>query len=129
MSVLLPPRTQEELMSMALDQTVAVGKAAADKIMEKFKRNNLVRFATQGLGQDEALLKSLWVHHRLRAVPITFGEKNFVIDLLNLCISGDIETALVVVSLMEPDDMSQPEHFLSAAVLQELALTIREFMP
>lgn len=129
MSILLPPKTEQELAEMTLVSTVTAGKAAADVIMEKFKKSNLVRFTQQGLTQEQMIMKSLWVHHRLRAVPITMGGVSFVIDLLNLCISGDIETALVVVSLMQPDDMSEPYHFLSAEVLAELAQTVQGNMP
>lgn len=124
---LLPAIDQEQQMAIALDRTVASGKASADRVMEQFKKNNLSRFIEARISQEEMLLKSLWVHHRLRAVEIILGPFAFTIDLMNLCISGDIETAAFIVSKMEPDDMTQPQHFLSAEVLQELgALLVGE---
>lgn len=118
---LLPPIDQEQQIIIALDRTVAAGKAAADRVMERFKKNNLIRFMQSGMTQEQALLKSLWVHHRLRAVEITVGGIAMTIDLMNLCISGDIETAAFVIANMTPDDMTEPQHFLSEAVLGELA--------
>ena len=112
--------SQEEQIRIQLDRTVESGKAAADRVMEQFKKNNLVRFMESGLTQEQSLLKSLWVHHRLRAVEITVGELPLVIDLMNLCISGDIETAYFVMCYMQPDDMTQPQHFLSEDVVAEL---------
>jgi hypothetical protein len=129
MSVYLPPRSEEELMGAALDRTVAAGKLAADRVMEQFKKNNLVRFAQSGANQQTMLMQSIWVHSRLRAVEIPLGADTAIVDVLNLCISGDIETAAYVISQMVPDDMSMPYHFLSAEVLGELVGLIVAEMP
>jgi hypothetical protein len=120
MSISLPARSQEETIDIALDRTVASGKAAADRVMEQFKKSNLTKFLQAEMSQELMLMKSLWVHHRLRAVDLTVGGLPLTIDLMNLCISGDIETAAFIISQMVPDDMSQPFHFLSADVLSEL---------
>ncbi len=100
--------------------TVKRGKEIAEEVMETFKKNNILRFAAQGVSNEMALMKSIWVHHRLRAVEVNLGLGPRVVDLMNLCISGDIETAYILLQYMTPDDMSQPDHFLSEEVIDEL---------
>jgi len=112
----VPPTTAEKL-DIAISRSVAESRLWADEIIEKFKKYNLSRFMQLGLTDQEALMKSLWVHHRLRAVTVNLGLGDRVIDLLNLCISGDLETAFIVLKYMQPDDMSQPDHYLSAEVI------------
>lgn len=115
-----PPPSPQEQVQQQLEITVQTGKEMAQRVIEKFKQSNLLAFIVQDLTQDQMIAKSLWVHHRLRAVSVSLGGVDYVIDLLNLCISGDIETAAVVVQLMQPDDMSQPYHFLSQEVIDTL---------
>lgn len=103
-----------------IKMSVKRGKEIADEVMETFKKNNILRFAAQGISNEEALMKSIWTHHRLRAVEINLGLGPRVVDLMNLCISGDIETAYIILQYMTPDDMSQPDHFLSQEVIDEL---------
>lgn len=121
---LLPPVSEEYLLEFALNHEIQNGADAASRALKQFKKNNLVRFKNSGNPIEIILLQSLWVHHRLRATEINVGGIPFTIDVLNLCISGDVETAQFVVSQMVPDAMDQPYHFLSAEVLGELASLI-----
>jgi hypothetical protein len=120
-----PPDGSAQLEN-ALTRTVLRSREIADEIIESFKKRNLRYFIENGVSNDLAILKSLWVHHRLRALDITVSGLPLTIDLMNLCISGDLETAYVVLIYMEPDDMSQPFHFLSADVIAELAQSIKD---
>lgn len=103
-----------------IKMSVKRGKEIAEEVMETFKKNNIIRFAAQGVTNEQALMKSIWVHHRLRAVEVNLGLGSRIVDLMNLCISGDIETAYIILQHMTPDDMSQPDHFLSQEVIDEL---------
>lgn len=114
---LTPPPSPEEQMQAALSRTVAESRKIADDIMGQLKVRNLAYFIENNVSNDLAIMKSLWTHHRLRAASITVGGVPFVIDVLNLVVSGDLETAWVVLGAMEPDDMSQPFHFLEDGVL------------
>jgi hypothetical protein len=112
--------TQEQLFVMNLERSVVSGRQAAERVIEKFKKNNLARFIQSGTSSELSLMKSLWMHHRLRAVSFTFQGVDFTIDLMNLCISGDLSTAAFIMSQVTPDDMTQPYHFLSQDVINEL---------
>jgi len=118
-----PPSEQEQLLEM-LSRTVSRSREIADEIIEEFKRSNLQYFAQNNIPNDLAIMISIHVHHRLRAVQITVGGLPFTIDLMNLVVSGDLETAWVVLGLMEPDDMSMPFHFLSADKITALRAMI-----
>lgn len=112
--------SQEEVFNINLERSVSSGRLAAERVIEKFKKNNLARFIAAGMPQELSLMKSMWMHHRMRAITFTLGGVEFTIDLLNLCISGDLSTAAFILSQVVPDDMSQPYHFMSAEVIAEL---------
>lgn len=113
-------------------KSISERKIFADQLIEKMKKLNI----DNGLG----IAQSLWVHQRLRKVTITVGEAHalafppllpvvgmtFDIDLLNLVITGDIETAYSVLLCAEPDPMTDPYHALSAEmigwIMQEIAV-------
>ncbi len=114
------PPTQEEQMKKALSRAVRDSRDMADNIIECFKRSNLEYFVTSGISNELALLKSMWTHNRLRAMDISVNGLSMTIDLMNLVVSGDLETAYFVLGLITPDDMSQPYHFLSQEKIDEL---------
>lgn len=120
-----PPGAEEQLLDY-LSRSVSTSRVLADEIIEEFKKRNLKYFIENGISNDVAIMKSLWVHHRLRAVDINVWGLPITIDLMNLCISGDLETAYVVLQYMEPDDMSQPWHYCSAEVIASLAQSIKD---
>jgi hypothetical protein len=119
-----PPPSQQDQILAQLKRSVVDGKKASDEVMQAFKEANLADFIDLGLSNEAALSKSMWVHHRLRAVDINVGGLAMTIDLMNLCISGDLETAYVILTYMSPDDMSQPYHFLSQTKINALQALI-----
>lgn len=120
-----PPSPQEQMLEH-LARKVSESRLIADKIIEAFKKRNLAFFVENNIPNDLAIMMSLHVHHRLRAVSLNVGGVDFVIDVLNLVISGDLETAYVVLSYMQADDMSMPYHFLSQEVIDLLKVSIAE---
>ena len=123
------PPSEEEQFVQALSRTVAQSRIWADEIIEEFKKENLAYFITSGTSNDLAIMISLHVHHRLRAVPVTIGGVSFVIDVMNLVISGDLETAFVVLSYMTPDDMSMPYHWFNQERIDSLKSKISSRIP
>lgn len=121
-----PPPNQQEYIESILERTVLDSQKLAAEIMQDFKKSNLAHFMQSGLTNEQILLQSLWVHHRLRAIEINVGGLPLTIDLMNLVVSGDLETAYVVLSYMSPDDMSQPFHYLSAEVIGILKTLIND---
>lgn len=75
------------------------------------------------------LSQSIWVHHRMRELTVEFttemanqfppvaplvGVGPLKLDLMNLVVSGDVETAYAVLMFCQKDDMSQPYHALNS---------------
>lgn len=112
--------TDQEYLIRFLLRTVDESNVIAKDIIQKFKAENLSYFVANQIPNEVAIFNSLWLHHRLRAVEINVGGIPFVIDVLNLVVSGDLETALVVLQYMTPDDMTAPYHFLSQERINRL---------
>ena len=108
--------SEEFILNLAKDDA---SRAFASRVIAEMKINN--RESNINLAQ------ALWVHHRLRAITFTVLQAHadafpplaplvgttMTIDLMNLVISGDIETAYAALLCMSPDDMTQSYHFLS----------------
>jgi hypothetical protein len=113
----------EYVNSKLIDFSISERRVWAEGLIERMKKLNI----ENGLG----IAQSLWVHERLRKMQITVSEghaaafpplapvvgMSFDIDLLNLVITGDIETAFAVLICCTPDDMSEPYHALSAEMI------------
>jgi hypothetical protein len=125
---LVPPQTEQQKLALKLARTVDQGRKAADAIIDAFKKDNLASFVEQGLADEVIIMKSCWLHHRFRAVDYTIGGIPMVCDLMNLCITGDLETAYTVLSLMEPDDMTQPYHFFSQAKIDQMKALVGSYI-
>jgi len=107
----------------ALKATITERRLWAEDMMERLKEINVQSNLT--------LAQSIWVHQRLRKLEFTVAQPHadaiadlqplvgmtFQIDLLNLVVSGDIETAFAALLCCTPDDMSQPYHALSADMI------------
>lgn len=112
-------------------KTIADRRIFAEDMMERLKKLNY----DNGINLSQAM----WVHHRLRALSCTITSdhatalpplsdlvgQTVTIDLMNLIISGDLETAFAALLTCTPDDMSEPYHCLSATlvgwIMNELA--------
>lgn len=111
---------QEQLLEEQIKETISERRYWAESMMERFKKRNI----ESGLN----LAQSLHMHQRLRSLDVTitqemadqFSDLNslvnqtLTIDLLNLVITGDLETAYVVLLGTNIDDGSQPYHSLDA---------------
>lgn len=121
-----PPPSQQEQLAEMLSRKVSKSREIADDIIERFKKTNLQFFLENNVSNDLAILMSTHVHHRLRAVDVTINGNQFTIDLMNLVISGDLETAYMVLGYMQPDSMTEPFHFLSQEKIDALRAMIFE---
>lgn len=109
--------------SVQIEISIADRRRWAEELMQRLKKRNI----DGGLG----LAQSLWVHSRLRALEISVLEahamampqlaplvgQTVIIDLMNLVVSGDIETAFAALMCAVPDDMSEDYHALSAEMI------------
>lgn len=103
--------------------TVRQNKDFADDMMQKMKENNLL----EGLSSID---QAAWVHHKLRKVDYTLSDNTTVvqIDVMNLIVSGDIETAEHVLGQMAPDDMSESYHWWTQARIDWARNEIRAYL-
>lgn len=99
------PKSPEEAAAEYLSATISERQKIAASIMDRLKARNIA----DGIG----IAQALWVHHRLRALEVSFMGLEVTIDLMNLVISGDLESACISLMNSEPDDMSQPYHWLN----------------
>lgn len=110
------------LTQVYIHNTVIENKAFADDMMQRMKERNIL----EGLsGIDQAA----WVHHRFRKTDYVLDDGPTVqIDVLNLVVSGDIETAEHVLGQMLPDDMTEVYHWLTQDRLDWMRNEIRAFL-
>ena len=84
-------------------------KQFADGMMQRLKDRNIV----SGIN----VVQALWLHHRTRAWEVTlppqYGGFQYTVDILNMAVSGDLETAYFALRYGTLDDMSQPYHCIN----------------
>lgn len=104
-------------------KTVHENKEFADDMMQRLKVRNL----SEGLASID---QAAWVHHRLRKTDYTLSDGATVvqIDVLNLVISGDIETAENVLSQLAPDNMTESYHWWTQARIDWVRNEIRTYL-
>lgn len=95
-------------------------KRFADTLLIQFKQNNI----------DDGVnaLQAMWIHERMRAWTYTFSGVTFTVDLMNMSISGDIETACLALMYGTPDDMSDGKHWMSADRISFLVDGMKTFL-
>ena len=98
--------TPESAQEKYLNYTIKHRKAFCEDLLERFKKRNM----TDGINA----IQGMWMHHVMRAYPVTFAGVNFTVDILNMAISGDVEIACLCLVYGYTDDMSLPYHWISA---------------
>lgn len=112
-----------DMTKIYVQNTVRENKEFADDMMQRMKEKNLL----EGLSTID---QAAWVHHRLRLVDYVLSDNvtQTKIDVMNLVISGDIETAEHVLGQMVPDDMSEVYHWWTQARIDWVRNEIRTFL-
>jgi hypothetical protein len=114
-----PPSDEEKAMTY-LSASVAERKVFCENLMDRLKIINV----SQGINIGQAL----WFHHRARALSVSYNGENYTIDLLNLVISGDVETACIVLMNAIPDDMTESYHWLSQERINWIVGEIKTYL-
>jgi len=106
-----------------IQNTVRQNKDFADNLMQKLKEKNIL----EGLNSID---QSAWVHHRMRKVDYTLSDATTVVqlDVMNLVVTGDIETAEHALGQMSPDDMSEDYHWLTQDRIDWIRNEIRDYL-
>jgi hypothetical protein len=112
-----------DLTTIVIQKTVTENKTFADKLMQDIKFKNI----EEGLTSID---QSAWIHHRLRKIDYTLSDGLTVvqIDLMNLIISGDVETADQVLGQLDADDMSENFHWLNQDRIDWIRNEIRTYL-
>jgi len=106
--------------SLATKFTIKERKEFADQLLEEFKARNIADGITA--------IQALWMHHRMRALPVTIGGLPMVLDILNMAISGDVETACIALQYTEADDMTMPYHWLNAERIAWIVSKMKNYL-
>lgn len=114
---------EPDMAAIVIEKTVAENKDFANKLMQDIKFKNI----EEGLNSID---QSAWVHHRLRKIDYTLSDATTVvqIDLMNLIISGDVETADQVLSQLVVDDMTENYHWLNQDRVDWIRNEIRTYL-
>lgn len=135
----LPEGTSEQVWAAKLDEyrqepedinirkvqwLIKDRKQFADDMMQRFKNNNIVN----GLN----VVQALWLHHRMRAwevtLPVQYGGFSYVVDVLNMAVSGDLETAYFAIRFGTLDDMSQAYHCIDQDMVDWLKNELSSYL-
>ena len=100
--------------------------------LREFCELYMLAFKQKNLSEGINVAQALWVHHRVRAWPVTLppemGGLSYTVDVLNMIVSGDVEVATLSLMHGTPDDMSEPYHWLSAERISWLVEGLTEFL-
>lgn len=103
------PKTQEQIAKENLAISITDRKTFGDELMEEFKLKNI----SDGI----AWYQAMHLHSRIRAwevtLPPALGSVVVTVDLLNMIVSGDIETASLALLYGANDAMSSPLHWIT----------------
>lgn len=103
--------------------TVKENKEFADQMMQRLKEKNIL----EGLSSID---QSAWVHHRMRKVDYTLSDNTTIVqlDVMNMVVTGDIETAEHALGQMVPDDMTESYHWLTQTRIDWIRNEIRSYL-
>lgn len=109
--------------TLVVSKSVKQNKEFADDMMQRLKEKNIL----EGL---DSIDKSAWVHHRMRKVDYTLSDTTTVaqLDVMNLVVTGDIETAEQALGQMSPDDMTKDYHWLTQERIDWIRNEIRNYL-
>lgn len=106
--------------SESLKITIVQRKSYAEDLIERFKFKNV----SEGINA----LQAMYMHHKMRALSVTFYSVPMTLDLMNMVVSGDIEVACLSLMSCTPDDMSQPFHWLNEDRINWLVTDMKSYL-
>lgn len=84
---------------------------------QRFGQQLLLAFKQKNMSEGINGYQALHLHSRIRewvtTLPPAYGSVIIKVDLMNMMLSGDIETSCLAIMLGTPDDMSSPIHWCS----------------
>jgi hypothetical protein len=114
------PPNEQEILDSKLQFTIEERISWAKQMLQRFKKRNI------SLGING--MQALWLHHRMRALEITFNGVQMVEDIINMSASGDIETSCLAIIYSTPDDGSQPYHWYTQSTKDWLISEMKQYL-
>ena len=114
------PPTDQEIADSRLQYTIEQRITWAKEMLQRFKKRN-VSLGINGM-------QALWLHHRMRALEITFNGVPMVEDIINMSAAGDIETSCLAIIYSTPDDGSQPYHWYTQSTKDWLISEMKSYL-
>lgn len=101
---------------------------ADDAARKRFAQELMIAFKVRNIQEGINAPQAMWLHHRIRALDTTITGVAMTVDLSNMAMSGDLETAYLALAGCAADDMSQAYHSLSQERLNWMKTEIAIFL-
>lgn len=108
--------------------SATVGQLADQDAGRQFAKELLAEFKQRNIDDGVNMAQALWMHHRMRAWACTYGGNTYTVDIPNMAMAGDIQTACVALLYGAADDMGQAYHWLSAERLLWLTSNMKAWL-
>lgn len=114
------PLSEQQIADSRIQFSIEQRITWAKEMLQRFKKRNI------SLGING--MQALWLHHRMRALEITFNGVPMIEDIINMSASGDIETSCLAILYSTPDDGSQPYHWYTQETKDWLVTEMKSFL-
>lgn len=94
----------------------------------QFAKDMLIKFKAINISQGINAIQSLWLHERVRKWNCTVSGVSFEVDIVNMAMSGDIETTCIAMMYGQPDEMNHPKHWLTQEKMDYLINSMKEYL-
>jgi hypothetical protein len=99
-------------------------RSFAEKFMLALKIKNI----SEGIN----VVQAIHVHSRLRSwqvnLPVEMGGATETVDVMNMVVAGDIETAAICLMYGTPDDMTGADHWISEERLEWMVDQLKRWL-
>lgn len=103
-----------------IKESISKRREYAEDLIQRFKYKNI----TEGINA----LQAMYMHHKMRALSVTFYGLPMTLDILNMVVSGDIEVACLSLMNCQADDMTAPYHWLNQSRINWLISDMKTYL-
>lgn len=114
------PPDQSEIVASYLKNTIKQRKEYAEDLLERLKQKNI----SEGINA----MQGMWMHHKMRALEVNFMGVDFVVDIMNMAVSGDVEIACLALMNCVADPMTLPYHWMSEARINWIIADMKAYL-
>lgn len=105
-----------------------IALAADLKSNIEFCLNLMTQFKQKNISEGITASQAMWLHHRMRAWTYTYGGIEYTVDIVNMGMSGDIQTACLALLYGSADSMEEDHHWMSAERKAWLTNEMKSFL-